>query len=142
MKEQFQYRTTIQSIASIRSDLEAFAKIQGIPTPELKQITMIVEELFSKIIRFAFVDDQHLLDIFISKTDREIKIEMSDNGTPFNPLEYNSGHGTDPVSADDGSMGLSLIRAFSDSVHYIREEHRNTLTIHKIIRSIPEKEQP
>jgi anti-sigma regulatory factor (Ser/Thr protein kinase) len=142
MKAQFQYRTVIQSIASIRSDLEAFAVKWGIPAPELRQITVIVEELFSKIVRYAVEDDDHHLEISISKSDSEIIIEMNDDGTPFNPLENHSGHVHDPVSADDGNMGLSLVRAFSDSTQYTREDQKNILTIHKIIRSIPEKEQP
>ena len=54
----------IQSIASIRSDLKDFADISEIPKSELRQITLVVEELFSKIVRFAFEGkDQQLLEI-------------------------------------------------------------------------------
>ncbi len=139
MKEKFLYPTAIQSITSIRNDLSAFADAGNIPAPELKQITMIVEELFSKIIQFAFEDDgDRLLEISLSKTDTEIMIVLSDDGYPFNPLEYNPLHESDPVSTDEGGMGLSLIKAFSDSILYSREEQRNILHIQKIIRSLPE----
>ncbi len=86
MKEKFQYPTVIQSIASIRSDLKAFAETQEVPAPELRQITMIVEELFSKIIRTAFEGrGDHLIEISITKTETEILIKMIDDGYPFNP---------------------------------------------------------
>ena len=48
MKERFQYPTVIQSIATIRNDLKAFAETREISSSELRQITMIVEELILK----------------------------------------------------------------------------------------------
>ncbi len=62
-------------------------------------------------------------------------IEIIDEGPPYNPLEYNPDQDFDPVLSDEGGMGLSLIKAFSDSLQYTREEGRNILLIQKIIRS-------
>ena len=98
--------------------------------------------LFSKIIRIAFENvDDHYLEITLSKTDREIIIEMRDDGDPFNPLEYDPDKMNDPASTDEGGMGLSLIKAFCDSIHYIREEQKNILQIQKIIHGKSETEK-
>ena len=141
MKKKYQYPTVIQSIASIRNDLEAFAETSGIPESELRQITLVVEELFSKIVRFAFTGkDQQLLEITLSKADREITLEMVDKGEEFNPLETNPEQLMDPASIDEGGMGLSLIKAFCDSISYTREEQKNILLIKKIIRGQAETE--
>jgi anti-sigma regulatory factor (Ser/Thr protein kinase) len=136
MKEKFEYPSLVQSISSIRSDLKSLADTWKIPAPELKQITMIVEELFSKIVQVAFEDDgDQLLEISLTKTETDIIIEMIDVGPPYNPLEFNPDQDFDPVLTDEGAMGLSLIKAFSDSLQYTREEGRNILLIQKIIRS-------
>jgi len=141
MKKKYQYPTVIQSIASIRNDLEAFAETSGIPESELRQITLVVEELFSKIVRFAFTGkDQQLLEITLSKADREITLEMVDKGEEFNPLETNPEQLMDPASIDEGGMGLSLIKAFCDSISYTREEQKNILLIKKMIRGQAETE--
>lgn len=135
MKVEFQYPTVIQSIASIRSDLQTFADEAGIPGSELRQITLVVEEMFSKIIKFAFKDeDSHLLQITISKNDGEIGIKMVDDGIAFDPLAYDPELVNDPALIDEGSMGLSLIRAFCDSIRYSREDGKNILLIQKLIR--------
>ena len=141
MKKKYQYPTVIQSIASIRNDLKDFADISGIPKSELRQITLVVEELFSKIVRFAFEGkEQQLLEISLSKADREITLEIMDEGDEFNPLETNAEQLMDPASIDEGGMGLSLIRAFCDSINYSREEQKNILLIKKIIRGQAETE--
>jgi len=135
----FQYPSQVQSISSIRSDLKALADTWKIPGPELKQITLIVEELFSKIVQVAFVDKgDQLMEISIAKNETDITIEIIDEGIAYNPLEYNPDQEFDPVLTDEGGMGLSLIKAFSDSLQYTREEGRNILLIQKIIRSQPE----
>lgn len=141
MKKKYQYPTVIQSIASIRSDLKDFADISEIPKSELRQITLVVEELFSKIVRFAFEGkDQQLLEISLSKADREITLEIMVEGDRFNPLETDPEQLMDPASIDDGGMGLSLIRAFCDSINYSREEQKNILLIKKTIRGQTETE--
>ncbi|MDX2432679.1 MAG: ATP-binding protein [Bacteroides sp.] len=136
MKETFLYPTKIQSIASIRSDLKAFAENQKVPAPELRQITIIIEELFSKIVKTAFDGKgDHVLEISISKTNTEILIEIIDDGYPFNPTDHSPFQASNPTSTDEEDMGLSLIKAFSDSIQYTREEQKNILLIQKIIRS-------
>ncbi|MCP4313275.1 MAG: ATP-binding protein [Bacteroidetes bacterium] len=142
MKRTFLYPSQIQSISQIRSDLESLAQSWDIPPSELRQITMMVEELFSNIIRFAYEDNiGNPIDIMLSNNGTKIIILISDDGIPFNPLEYDPDQTADPVSMEDRGMGLSLIKAFADSIDYRREDGKNRLLIEKAIRSKPEKEQ-
>ncbi len=57
---------------------------------------------------------------------------------PLIRLDYLPFQASNPTSTDEDDMGLSLIRAFSDSIQYTREEQKNILLIQKIIRSQPE----
>ena len=119
--------------------MENLAESWMIPSSETKQITLMVEELFSNIIRFAFGDKgDHQIELQFSKSEGKITLLISDDGIPFNPLEYNPDQLADPASIHDGGMGLSLIKAFADSIEYNREEQKNLLLIQKTIRSRPE----
>ena len=142
MKKTFQYKSEVQSIVSIRKDLEILADTWEIPSSESRQITLIVEELFSNIIRFAFEGKgNHLIELSLSKSEGIISLLLSDDGIQFNPLEYNPGQEADPAFIDDGGMGLTLIKAFADSIEYKREKQKNQLHIIKSIRSQSGSEQ-
>jgi serine/threonine-protein kinase RsbW len=135
MEKALHYKAEIQAIPLIRRDLEELAVAWSLPGPERRQILLIVEELFSNTIRFAFKDtEEHYIRIQIALKDHHIAMEMIDDGIPFNPMEYNPAYRPDPAAVDDGGMGLTLIKTFADSIEYSRKEERNHLVIRKIIR--------
>ena len=136
MKQHFQYSSEIQEIPDMRIDLRKLESEWAIPDSEMRQIVVIIEELFSNIVRFAYEDNhKHLIDISLEKKGEEISISIIDDGIPFNPLEYNPGPVSDPVGSEDGGMGITLIRAFSNSISYERVNQRNHLKITKKIKS-------
>jgi anti-sigma regulatory factor (Ser/Thr protein kinase) len=138
METEFAYTPEIQSIPRIRKDLERLARDWEIPETELKQLTLVIEELFSRII-WHIAEHEHdtPVRILVSRKGRELDIVIIDNGHPVNPLNITNVRPADPVSGDDRGMGLALIKAFSDSIDYRREEDRNRLHIRKTIRSNP-----
>lgn len=142
MKEQFQYPAVIQSIANIRDDLKLFAQRSDLPASELRQITLIIEEMFSKIVRNAFQEnDSQKLDISVIKLEEEIIIDIQYAGHLFNPVENSQNNLADPASIEDGEMGLSLIQAFCDSIEYKAKGNMNSLIIKKVIRGQAENQQ-
>lgn len=120
----------------IRKDLAALKNKWNLPNSEFKQVLFIVEELFSNIIRYAYPDSrEHLVEMtFINETGR-IEIEITDDGIPFNPLDYESGGSPTPVDAHVSGMGISLVRALADSISYERIGHKNCLKILKNLKS-------
>jgi len=136
MKRIFQYKSDIQEVPLIRKELTGVIKEWRISESEMRQIIVIIEELFSNIVRFAFNDNQeHLIEIELRKDDRIFTMSIADDGIPFNPLDYNPAPISDPAASDAGGMGLTLIRAFSDSLKYRRLLNRNHLEITKSIKS-------
>jgi anti-sigma regulatory factor (Ser/Thr protein kinase) len=136
MVEHFQHRAVIQEVPIIRKNLTSVAQKWGIPKSEQRQILFIIEELFSNITRYGFTDNrEHLVDIMVKIENGAIFIEIVDDGLPFDPLTYKSGGETDPVSLNSGGMGLSLVRAFSDSISYQRNGEKNQILITKRIKS-------
>jgi anti-sigma regulatory factor (Ser/Thr protein kinase) len=138
MERVFQYRSEIQEIPRLRSNLADLAILWSLPEPEERQIGVIVEELFSNIVRFAFEDQgDHLIEIRMKKKERMISIVIIDDGIPFNPLEYHHRPVLDPATPNSGGMGLTLVQTFSDSVVYQRVNEKNHLEIIKKIKSQP-----
>ncbi|MFO7932537.1 MAG: ATP-binding protein [Bacteroidales bacterium] len=136
MERTFRYSNHIQDVSKIGSDLSELASEWTIPGSELRQVVVIIEELLSNIVRFAFNDpDDHVIEVRVSKTGRVLAIRITDDGIPFNPLDYHPPSTTDPASPDAGGMGITLVRTFSDSIEYSREKDKNHLTITKVIKS-------
>lgn len=136
MDRSFQYRSDIQEIPTIRKDLEFLNTEWSIAKSETRQILLIIEEIFSNIVRYGFIDDKnvHLVDIRLGFRDNRIEIEIIDDGIAFNPLEYQLSRLPDPTTSDAGGMGLSLIRTFSSQIEYERISGKNYLKITKKVK--------
>jgi len=136
MDRSFQYRADIQEIPQIREDLEFLGTDWSIAKSETRQILIIIEEIFSNVVRYAFPDDKdHRVDIRLNLSDSHIEIEIIDDGIAFNPLEYQNVPLPDPTTSDAGGMGLTLIRTFSSQMEYQRLSGKNHLKITKKVKS-------
>lgn len=134
MKANKSYPAHIQSIPSIRKDLQVLAGDWKLPPSDHKQVLVIIEELFSNIVRFAWEDPSgQFVDLELTLEESALLITISDRGRKFNPLDYEQKEPDDPIEVRDGGMGLTLIRAFSESMEYRREKETNILTIRKSI---------
>lgn len=137
MDRVFQYRADIQEIHRIREDLGFLRQEWAVSDGEIRQIQVIIEELFSNIVRHAYEDNkEHPIELRLGYRDREIDIEIIDDGIPFNPLEHENGASADPANFEEGGMGLPLIKAFSSAATYQRNSGRNHLTITKKLKNI------
>ena len=136
MDREFQYHAHIQEIPRIRKDLEFLEHEWSIPKSEIRQILVIIEEIFSNIVRYAYEDKlEHAIDIKLGYSDSQIGIEIIDDGIAFNPLDYHLGPLSDPATSDAGGMGLTLIRAFASNIFYQRVSGKNHLKIAKRVKS-------
>ena len=107
----------------------------GIPEPEIRQVLVIIEELFSNIVRYAFEDSlEHHIDIRIQNKGDHLEIETIDDGKGFNPLEYQMTPSSDPVKFSSGGMGLTLIKAFASTISYRRIAGKNHIFIAKKVK--------
>lgn len=136
MIRSYTYSSEIQQIPSIRKDLTKLQSEWAIPDSEMRQIRVMIEEIFSNILRYAYKDKlDHQVHIQLEKKHEAILIQIADDGIPFNPLEHHPGPTIDPALSEDSGMGLTLIKTFSSSISYKREEGKNLLLITKKIKS-------
>ena len=134
MEQSWKYRSEIHEIPRIRKDLEMLETEWSIPLSKKRQIMVIVEELFSNIVRFAYEDQQeHTIELRMKKNESSVEIEIIDDGIPFNPLEYGKDRINDPSMASSGGMGLTLVQTFANRMSYQRRGDKNCLFIEKTI---------
>ena len=101
---------------------------------EALALRLACEEIVMNVTLYAYSEgSDDFLDVDIQKTDR-ITIRFEDGGVPFNPLEQKM-----PDTKLSwrkrriGGLGILLIRRKMDDVRYAYEDHKNVLTIEKII---------
>ena len=136
MEQIFHYKSEIQEIHLMRENLAGLVELWSIPASESRQIRLIIEELFSNIIRYAYDDNlEHQIEIRLSQADGEIGIEIIDDGIPFNPLDHQPGPVSDPATSDVAGMGLTLVQTFANGIVYYRGSGKNRLKITKKIKS-------
>lgn len=136
MKRNFKYQAHIQEIPKIRTDLEFLEEAWSVPESELRQILVIIEEIFSNIVRYAYNDElEHYIELILGSSENDIEIEIIDDGVAFNPLDYSLEPLSDPATSDAGGMGLTLIRTFSSDMSYQRISGNNHLKIIKKVKS-------
>ena len=101
---------------------------------EILALRLACEEIVMNVTLYAYSEGfDDYLNVDIQKTDR-ITIRFEDGGVPFNPLEQKT-----PDTKLSwrkrriGGLGILLIRRKMDDVRYAYEDHKNVLTIEKII---------
>ena len=120
-----------------RQILKAILKSPEIASCSLKEtlaLRLACEEIVLNVTSYAYPKDaEGFLDVDIQKTDR-ITIRFEDGGMPFNPLEQKKPN--TKLSWKQrriGGLGIFLLRRKMDDVRYSYEDHKNVLTIEKVL---------
>jgi len=97
------------------------------------EVTLALDEVLTNIISYAYADDaEHEILVQLSLDDSELRIQVEDDGQPFDPL------GLPPPDLDlsvdhrpIGGLGVHLVRRVMDGLEYRRESGRNILVMVK-----------
>ena len=120
-----------------REILTAILKSPEVASCNLKEtlaLRLACEEIVMNVTTYAYPEGaEGFLDVDIQKTDR-ITIRFEDGGVPFNPLEQKEPHTTLSWKQRRlGGLGIFLLRHKMDNVRYAYKDHKNILTIEKVI---------
>ena len=99
----------------------------------IMELTLVSEEIVTNIDKYSKLSADSEIEISIEVEASEIRLEFSDRGIAFNPLEQAQGAvlGADIESAEIGGLGVHLITELTDTQQYHRREGRNILRITK-----------
>jgi len=120
-----------------REILTAILKSPEVASCNLKEtlaLRLACEEIVMNVTTYAYPEGADgFLDVDIQKTDR-ITIRFEDGGVPFNPLEQIAPNTKlSWKKRRVGGLGIFLLRRKMDDVRYVYENHKNVLTIEKVI---------
>jgi len=111
--------------------VEHFGHVHGLVKRKRFEINLILEEIFTNIISYAYEDkNDHPVLFIILCVENNVTIRIEDNGTPFNLLEAEPANlKADLENRSIGGLGIHLIRKFMDEIKYQRQENKNIITI-------------
>jgi hypothetical protein len=136
MEKSYLYKADIQQIILIQEDIRLLKGEWSLSGADTRQILVVIEELFSKLITSLSPDaTEHIIEIFIKSGNEIVTFTVQDNSYPFNPFsrdifdEHNSSH------SGAEAMDISLMETFIDSYEYHREDEKNVFIFQKTLKS-------
>ena len=122
-------------VARVQDQLEAFARRNSLAARLLHEVQLALEEHLANILAHGY-DDQlaHQIRIRIQLKPPELRVEVQDDGHPFNPLERPVPELTKPIEERPvGGLGIHMMRNSLDGMEYRREDGKNILVMIKRI---------
>ena len=91
------------------------------------KLNLIIEEYLTNIIYHGAIEDvEHIIEIFIDKTDKEIKVRIIDDASEFNILEADIPDLEEKMkNREPGGLGVFLILQTADEKKYYRKDNKN-----------------
>ena len=127
-------RTAIEELQKVETAVDEISSAEGWqPDVEFK-IRLALDELCTNVVNYAHQDDlDHDMTVTIESDDDEVRVQIVDDGDPFNPLEDAPEPDTDSALADRrvGGLGVYFVKTLVDDVRYWRDDNKNHLALSK-----------
>jgi len=123
------------ALARSQDELESFARQHGLPARVLHPVQLALEEHLTNIIAYGYDDPlEHNISVRVLLNHPCLRIEVEDDGHPFNPLEYPSPDLAKPIEDRPvGGLGIYMMRKSLDGIEYSHTAGRNRLVMLKRI---------
>jgi sigma-B regulation protein RsbU (phosphoserine phosphatase) len=135
MKEELEIKLNnkVSEIERFNQTLTEFGRRHGLAPKIVHDLNLALEEILTNIISYGYTDDrEHEIRVSLSVQPGEVRIEVEDDGQPFNPLAAPEADTTKPLEERTiGGLGIHLVRKLMNDLEYKRQRDRNLLTIRK-----------
>lgn len=138
----FRVANHLSEIARAAGLVEAFGREHGLPARVLFDANLSVDEVLTNVISYGYDDDfEHTIEVRLALVPGGLRIEVEDDGRPFDPLAAPLPDLTAPIDERPiGGLGLCLVRKLMSSLAYERRDGRNVLTMMRRIDPATERE--
>ena len=123
--------------ARVKEHFDAFSAHYGIPDKTRLKMHVVLDELLTNIISYAYLDDKkHDIGIKVELSADRLKMSMVDDGIPFNPLGIETPD--TELSLEErkiGGLGIHLVRKMMDRVSYRRRIDKNVITVVEFLKA-------
>ena len=111
--------------------LRALAEEAGLDAEDAYRLDLCAGELLTNVVEYAYEDrGPHSIELDAAVSDREVRLEIADDGRPFDPVTHRLVRPAELLSqARWGGWGLRLVRQFADEYRYERRGDRNVVSL-------------
>src|SRR5262249_58539996 len=108
-----------------------FADRHGLASELVSRLTLVLEEIITNVISYGYDDElEHEISVRLSWKDPNMKVEVEDDGLPFNPLKVPPPDMGKPLAEMKvGGLGIHFVRERMNELQYLRENDRNLLIL-------------
>jgi len=133
----------LASVGRASEWLRALAAEAGLDAEDAYRLDLCAGELLTNIVEYAYEDRApHSIELAATVGDREVRLEITDDGRPFDPVAHRLVRSPEILSeARWGGWGLRLVRQFADEYRYERRGDRNVVTLVLHRRDEPQVER-
>ena len=137
MNDQFELTLLNQrsEVARLLDRLEAFARQHGLAPRVLHDVQLALEEHLTNILVHGYDDEgEHSIRVHVQLNATDLRVEVADDGRPFNPLEQPAPDLTKPIAERPvGGLGIHMMQKSLNGTTYRRADGKNILVMMKLI---------
>jgi len=129
-------RNELSELETIRTTIGVLAGKWNITNSTAKEINLILEELFTNIIFYAFDDEsEHTITLEFEYYQNVLTMILEDDGKPFSLLEQEIPEIEDVPHEQRkiGGLGIHFVKELTDEIGYRRDGNKNIVTLKKYI---------
>lgn len=124
------YAATLDKIPEMLGFVSETAETMGVHPKRIMHLELAMEEAVVNICNYAYAIPPGKVTVRIAQEAETFKIELIDNGVPFDPMGMDAPDIKSEIeNRDVGGLGILLIRRMLDEVRYSRQADQNILML-------------
>jgi len=131
----FSLETTLTELDRLSGELERMGEVWDLAPAVILQLNLALDELFTNVVDYGIEPgDRSQVDFTIQLRNNQLEIIICDEGKPFDPtISVDPDLTIPPMDKKIGGLGIFLVRQYTDSIDYRRDNGKNIITLTKTI---------
>ena len=129
----FKLSNKLTELEKLMGGITAWCQQHSLSEETVYEVSLIVDEVVSNIIRHGFSDDkEHTIKFGLSLENDDLVMKVEDEGLHFNPLLIPPPDISRPMQErQPGGLGIYIVKKLTQDIQYRREGGTNFLVLKK-----------